>query len=95
MARDGAGEDCRTTGTVLVAYPTSDGGCHRPPTTECPAMITFLGTILFVTILYIGSLDGRSGLSLFGKYTSTFAAGDRWRPGPGRRGRGDGRAGSD
>jgi hypothetical protein len=49
-------------------------------------MITFLGTILFSTILYIGSLDGRSGLSLFGKYTATYAAGDRPWPGTRRRG---------
>ena len=48
-------------------------------------MITFLGTILFVTILYIGSLDGRSGLSLLDKYSSTFATRDRPRPGAGRR----------
>ena len=51
-------------------------------------MITFLGTILFLAILYIGSLDGRSGLSLFDKYNSTYAAGDRPRPGARRR-RGD------
>ena len=68
-----------------MAQAPSAGGCHSPPTTERAAVITFLGTILFGTILYIGSLDGRSGLSLFGKYTATVAAGDRPRPGPGRR----------
>ena len=53
-------------------------------------MITFLGTILFVTILYIGSLDGRSGLSPFGKYTSASTGGERPWPGGRRRRRGDG-----
>lgn len=48
-------------------------------------MITFFGMILFVTILYIGTLDGRSGLGLFGKYTSTFTGADRPQPGPRRR----------
>src|SRR5690348_3611386 len=47
----------------LLAYPTSDGGCLRP-TTGARVVITFLGTVLFMTILYIGSLDGRSGLSV-------------------------------
>ena len=31
-------------------------------------MITFLGTIIFAVIIGIGSLDGRSGLALLGKY---------------------------
>jgi hypothetical protein len=43
-------------------------------------VITFLGTVLFMTILYIGSFDGRSGLSVFGRYTSAGAASDRPRP---------------
>lgn len=58
-------------------------------------MITFLGTILFVTILYIGSIDGRSGLSLFDKYTSASAAGDRSRPGDRQRRRGNDQSTSD
>lgn len=43
-------------------------------------MITFLGTILFATILYIGSLDGRSSLGLFGRYGSPGLARNRPRP---------------
>ena len=52
-------------------------------------MITFLGTILFATILYIGSLDGRSGLGPFGKYTSVTTTGDRPWPGGATRRKGD------
>ena len=58
-------------------------------------MITFLGTILFATILCIGALDGRSGLSIFGKYSSALTAGGRPRPGFRRRGVDDDRPGSD
>jgi len=32
-------------------------------------VLTLLGTIVFATVVGIGSLDSRSGLSLFGKYT--------------------------
>ena len=52
-------------------------------------MITFFGMILFVTVLYIGALDGRSGLGLFGRYTSTSPGADRPRPGARRRPEGD------
>jgi hypothetical protein len=55
-------------------------------------MITFLGIIIFAVIIGIGSLDGRSGLALLGKYTAPGTAGRRARPGPGdRRGEGPGR----
>jgi hypothetical protein len=40
-------------------------------------VITFLGTIIFTTIVGIGSLDSRSGLSLFGKYVVVELAGPR------------------
>ncbi len=54
-------------------------------------MITFLGTIIFAVIIGIGSLDGRSGLALLGKYTTPGTVGRRARPGPGDR-RGGGAA---
>ena len=44
-------------------------------------MITFLGTIIFAVIIGIGSLDGRSGLALLGKYTTPGTVGRRARPG--------------
>ena len=53
-------------------------------------MITFLGMIIFATIISIGSLDGRSGLSLFGKYTASGFPGLRPRPVPGKRRDGNG-----
>jgi len=46
--------------------------------------------IIFATIISIGSLDGRSGLSLFGKYTASGFPGLRPRPVPGKRRGGDG-----
>ena len=53
-------------------------------------MITFLGTIIFAVIIGIGSLDGRSGLALFGKYTTPGTVSRRPRPArgddPGRHG---------
>ena len=71
----------------------------RPRTATAPladdkerlAVITFLGTIIFAVIIGIGSLDGRSGLALLGKYTTPGTVGRRARPGPGGR-RGDGPA---
>ena len=49
-------------------------------------MITFLGTILFATILCIGALDGRSGLCFVGMYSWALSAPGRPRSGFGRRG---------
>jgi hypothetical protein len=43
-------------------------------------MLTLLGTIVFATVVGIGSLDSRSGLSLFGKYPGPGVAGLRPRP---------------
>ena len=42
--------------------------------------INFLGTIVFVTIIGIGSLDGRSDLPLFGRYVLPRPAGLLPRP---------------
>jgi hypothetical protein len=55
-------------------------------------VLTLLGTIVFATVVGIGSLDSRSGLSLFGKYTAPDLAGLRPRPSSGGRRGGDGRA---
>ena len=64
----------------MLANPTSDGDCVSGPDEGGPPVITFLGTIIFATIISIGSLDSRSGLSLFGKYTASGLAGLRPRP---------------
>jgi hypothetical protein len=51
-------------------------------------MITFLGAIIFATVIVIGVLDRDSGLRLLQKYESPWQAGPRrdpWRPA--RRGR--------
>ena len=44
------------------------------------AVITLLGTIIFAVVIAIGSLDGRSGLALFGKYMTAGTVGRRPRP---------------
>ena len=64
---------------------TSGGGCFRRRIEGAPPVITFLGMIIFATVISIGSLDGRSGLSLFGKYTASGFTGLGPRPVPGRR----------
>ena len=52
-------------------------------------MITFLGMVVFVAIVAIGALDGRSGLGLFAMYRTKSMTGIG-RPSPRRpRGRGD------
>ena len=40
-------------------------------------MITFLGLVVFATIVGIGALDGRSGLSLFATYRPASLTGVR------------------
>jgi len=53
-------------------------------------MITFLGFVVFATILGIGALDGRSGLGLFARYNSASLTGvGRRAPGMKRRGHGN------
>ena len=53
-------------------------------------MINFWGAIVFATIVAIGVLDGRSGLSLFAAYRpASPAAPRRRRPAVERDGRGD------
>ena len=44
-------------------------------------MITFLGFVVFATVVGIGALDGRSGLGLFAMYrsASVTTSGDRRR----------------
>jgi hypothetical protein len=65
----------------LLAHSTSDGDCLRRRPGSALTNDHTSRTILFATIIYIGSLDGSSGLSVFGKYTSPGAAGDRrWPP---------------
>ena len=44
-------------------------------------MINFLGALIFLAIITIGSLDGRSGLGLFSMYRSAIAF-DMPRPAP-------------
>jgi hypothetical protein len=43
-------------------------------------VITFLGLVVFATIVGIGALDGRSGLGLFAIYRSVSLMGARPRP---------------
>jgi hypothetical protein len=43
-------------------------------------MITFLGALIFVTIIMIGALDRNSGLRLLQKYESPWQAGPRRDP---------------
>ena len=40
-------------------------------------MITFLGTVIFATVIAIGALDRNSGLRLLQKYESPWHAGPR------------------
>jgi hypothetical protein len=83
-------EDRERAGTVL-AHPDLGRRLLSPQRFEgALPVITFLGMIIFATIISIGSLDGRSGLSLFGKYTASGFPGLRPRPVPGKRRGGDG-----
>ncbi|TWF80668.1 hypothetical protein FHX44_116611 [Pseudonocardia hierapolitana] len=43
-------------------------------------MITFLGAIIFVTVVMIGALDRNSGLGLLQKYESPWHGGPRRTP---------------
>jgi hypothetical protein len=52
-------------------------------------VITFLGLVVFATIVGIGALDGRSGLGLFARYSSASLT-DVGRRAPVTRRRGDG-----
>jgi hypothetical protein len=82
----GALEEEREGRRDRTAHPTSDGDCHsRPKHQERSAMITFLGTVIFAVVIGIGSLDSRSGLAVFGKYTAAGVIRRRSRP-AGRRG---------
>jgi hypothetical protein len=57
---------------------------------ERAAVIDFLGMVVFATIVGIGLLDGRSGLSVFAVYRSPTVAGvGRWLPMTERRAGGD------
>jgi hypothetical protein len=81
-------EDREGAGTVL-AHPDLGRRLLLQQSIEgAPPVITFLGMIIFATIIGIGSLDGRSGLGIFGKYTASSLAGLRPRPIPGKRRRG-------
>jgi hypothetical protein len=52
-------------------------------------VLTFLGLVVFATIVGIGALDGRSGLGLFARYSSASLTGVRRRA-PATKRRGDG-----
>jgi hypothetical protein len=51
-------------------------------------VITFLGMVVFMAIVAIGALDGRSGLGLFAMYRSVGATRVSRPAAPRRRGRG-------
>ena len=60
------------------------------PTMKGADVITFLGLVVFATIVGIGALDGRSGMGLFARYSSPSpTGGGRRAPAPKRRGDGD------
>jgi hypothetical protein len=77
-------------GAGTVTGSSNSAAAPSGPTTEETSMLNFLGTIVFVTIITIGSLDIRSGLSLFGRYVPPPGDDSRTRPSTSkRRGGGD------